>query len=112
MFFQFAFRGEQIVAIKIDTCRARGIGLVSEVGAVEIVGLVDGVGRDGVDLAGDQILRVVAVVNLVDALGRNAFGFKIGQQFACLRLQHDAFVAEIVNALRLACDQHIGGVLE
>lgn len=83
--------------------------------ARKIIRLVNGITRNRIRLAADSILRVVAMLNLLDAAERNAFFLEIGQQRVSLGFQHDAFAYDVMNILcstELSGNQHIGRMLK
>ena len=115
MRFQLGFSGIQVVAIEIDACRARRIGLVSEFRLIEVVRLVGHIGRNRVHFAVDQILRIMAVLNLHHAVDRHALQLQVSQQLVGLRLDHRPHPDQIVYRLRLllvASDHHQRRMLE
>lgn len=75
-----ALAGEQVVAVEIDADRARAVDIVGEAEPVEQVGLVGGVDGHGVDTV-DQVVRIEAGRDPLDAADRHPFPGQVGQQF-------------------------------
>ncbi len=115
------FAGEQIVAVKIDAGRARAVHVVLEADAVEVIGFIGRIRREGVDPALDQVVDVVSVLDPNQAADGHPFLLEVGGQLVGLgqlfgeRADHDALafdLADVGRGVFLAHQQHVGRMLE
>ena len=73
--------------------------LVRETSLVKGIRLIRRVSRPRIDLAADQIVKLVAVQHLGDALHCPPFFYQVGNQLLRLSSQHHTFVDDVVDGL-------------
>jgi hypothetical protein len=71
-------------AFKIDASRARAVDVVQKADAVQIIGFVGDIGRHRIDLALDQIVDIVGVLDPHQAGHGHAFARQVGDQLVGL----------------------------